>query len=143
MPNSAGGTFAQILAARRGRFNSLFAEAKTYRPALDGAAFAAHLTRVVGPVVERVAEARPEQAEAVAEALYELSLDLVGREFFGPHSRYPALAEGWTTIFTQLPNRLAATTPQPAGASGQLARAGCPVGHAASTTVTSAGGGRR
>lgn len=44
---------------------------------------------------------------------------------------------------TQLPNRLAATTRQPAGASGQLARAGCPVGHAASTTVTSAGGGRR
>jgi hypothetical protein len=107
MPNSAGSVFAQILAARRGRFNSQFAEAKTYRPTLDGEAFAAHLTQVVGPVVERVAEARPEQAEAVAEALYELSLDLVGREFLGPHSRYPALAEGWITLFSELPERLA------------------------------------
>ena len=42
---------------------------------------------------------------------------------------------------TQLPNRLAATTRQPAGASGRLARAGFPAGHAASITVTSAGGG--
>src|SRR5579859_7651158 len=107
MPNSAGSVFAQILAAKRGRFNSQFAEAKTYRPTLDGDAFAAHLTRVVGPVVERVAGARPEQAEIVAEALYTLSLDLVGREFLGPHSRYPALAEGWTTLFNQLPERLA------------------------------------
>jgi hypothetical protein len=107
MPESTSGAFPQILAAKRGRFNSLFAEAKTYRPALDGEAFAAHLTRSVGPVVERVAAARPAQAEAVAEALYELSLDLVSREFLGPHSRYPALAEGWTTIFGQLPERLA------------------------------------
>ena len=38
---------------------------------------------------------------------------------------------------TQLPNRLAATTRQPAGASGRLARAGCPAGQAASITVTS------
>src|SRR5690348_10234330 len=107
MPSNPGGKFAQILAARRGRFNSQFAEAKTYRHTLDEQAFASHLTRVVGPVVERVAEARPEKAEAVTEALYELSLDLVGREFLGPHSRYPALAEGWTTVFSQLPQRLA------------------------------------
>src|SRR5258708_14538726 len=107
MPNSAGSVFAQILAAKRGRFNSQFAEAKTYRPTLDGEAFAGHPTGVVGPVVERVAAARPDQAEAVAEALYELSLDLVGREFLGPHSRYPALAEGWTMLFNQLPERLA------------------------------------
>jgi hypothetical protein len=107
MPNNSGGKFAEILAAKRGRFNSQFAEAKTYRPALDAAAFARHLRQVVGPVVERVAGVRPEQAEAVAEALYELSLDLFGREFFGPHSRYPALAEGWTALLTQLPERLA------------------------------------
>src|SRR5258708_21055919 len=110
MPNSAGSVFAQILAAKRGRFNSQFAEAKTYRPTLDGEAFAGHLTRVVGPVVERVAAARPDQAEAVAEALYELSLDLVGREFLDPHSRSPALAQGWITLFNHLPRRLAHPT---------------------------------
>ena len=106
MPNPPG-PFAAILAAKRGRFNSLFAEAHRYRPSLDGAVFAGHLTRVVGPIVERVAQSRPEQAGVVAEALYELSLDLVGREFFGPSSRYPALAEGWSTLFGQLPQRLA------------------------------------
>jgi hypothetical protein len=107
MTVNTGGAFPKILAAKRGRFNSLFAEAKTYRPALDGEAFAAHLTRSVGPVVERVAAVRPDQAEVVAEALYELSLDLVSREFLGPHSRYPPLAEGWATLFGQLPERLA------------------------------------
>ncbi len=107
MPNLAGGQFAAILAAKRGRFNSQFAEARRYRPSLDGAAFAAHLTQLVGPVVERVAARRPDQAEAVAESLYELSLDLVAREFFGPRSRYPALAEGWANVFTLLPDRLA------------------------------------
>src|SRR5258707_6051018 len=107
MPNNSGGQFAEILAAKRGRFNSLFAEARTYRPALDAAAFADHLKQVVAPVVERVATTRPEQAEVVAEALYELSLDLVARELFGPRSRYPALAEGWNALLTQLPERLA------------------------------------
>jgi hypothetical protein len=107
MQNVAGGRFAEILAARRGRFNSQFAEARRYRPALDPNAFADQLTQVIGPVVERVAATRPEQAEAVAESLYELSLDLVGREFLGPNSRYPALAEGWSAVFGQLPERLA------------------------------------
>lgn len=107
MSNLAGGKFAEILAARRGRFNSQFAEVRRYRPGLDGAAFAAHLTQLVGPAVERVADRRPDQAEAVAESLYELSLDLVAREFLGPHSRYPALAEGWANVFTLLPDRLA------------------------------------
>ena len=116
MPNLPGGAFAKILADKRGRFNSQFAEAKTYRPGLDAAAFAGHLTQVVGPIVERVAATRPEQAETVTEALYELSLDLVGREFLGPRSRYPALAEGWRVIFGQLPERLAASPWQFPGA---------------------------
>jgi len=109
MPNLPGGAFAKILADKRSRFNGQFAEAKTYRPGLDAAAFSAHLTQVGGPVVERVAATYPAQAETVAEALYDLSLDLVGREFLGPKSRYPALAEGWRVIFGQLPERLAAS----------------------------------
>jgi hypothetical protein len=44
----------------------------------------------------------------VTDALYDLSLDLVGREFLGPRSRYPALEAGWRTLFGQLPERLAA-----------------------------------
>src|SRR5258707_10106613 len=107
MPIAPGSVFAEILAGRRSRFNSQFAEAKTYRPSLDAEAFGGHLTQVVGPIVDRVAAVHPEQAGTVTEALYDLSLDLVGREFLGPRSRYPALAEGWRTVFGQLPERLA------------------------------------
>src|SRR5205085_7622514 len=100
-PQAAAPRFAEILAARRGRFNALFADAHRYRPALDGADFAAHLTDVLGPIVERLAEHEPRQASAVAEALYDLSLDLVSREFLGPKSRYPAVVEGWTRLLPQ------------------------------------------
>src|SRR5512143_3313334 len=93
------GAFAEILAGKRARFNSQFAEAKAYRPHLDAEGFAGHLTQVVGPIVERVAAVHPGQTGAVADALYALSLDLVGREFLGPRSRYPALAEGWGVVF--------------------------------------------
>ena len=115
MPTPAG-AFAAILADKRARFNSQFAEAKTYRPNLDAQAFAAHLTQIVGPIVERVAAVRPEQAGAAADALYTLSLDLLGREFLGPRSRYPALAEGWRVVFGQLPERVAAAPWQFPGA---------------------------
>ena len=108
MPIAPASPFAQLLADRRSRFNGQFAEAKTYRPSLDAEAFGGHLTQVVGPIVDRIAAVRPEQAGTVTEALYDLSLDLVGREFLGPRSRYPALAEGWRTVFAQLPERLAA-----------------------------------
>ncbi len=107
-PMAAAPRFAEVLAARRGRFNALFADAHRFRPALDAADFAAHLTDVLGPIVERVAEREPGQAAAAAEALYELSLDLVSREFLGPKSRYPAVVEGWTRLLPQLPAQVAA-----------------------------------
>jgi hypothetical protein len=116
MANPVVGAFAEILAEKRGRFNSLFAEARRLRPSLDAEAFSMQLKQVVAPVVERVAATRPEQAGPAAEALYELSLDLVGREFLGPGSHYPALAEGWMTILAQLPERLAEAPWQFAGA---------------------------
>jgi hypothetical protein len=105
---AAAPRFAELLAARRGRFNALFAEAHRYRPALDAADFSTHLTEVLGPIVERVAEREPGEAAAVAETLYVLSLDLVGREFLGPRSRYPAVVQGWTQLLPQLPERVAA-----------------------------------
>ena len=102
-----GGAFAHLLSEKRARFNSQFAEAKRAHPALDAEAFGQLLTQLVGPIVEAVAAAQPHRAEAVAVALYELSLNLLARDFLGPNSRYPALANGWRVLFTQLPNRLA------------------------------------
>jgi hypothetical protein len=102
MPASPNGALAAALASRRTRFNALFAEARRFRPALDPEVFADHLRSTVAPIVERVAEHAPDQAGAVTAALYELSLDLVGQEFLGPRSRYPALAAGWQQLLPAL-----------------------------------------
>ena len=101
------GAFSAILEARRGRFNGQFAEARRVWPALDPAVFAQHLVSVVSPLVESAAELAPERAEAVAEGLYGLSLQLLGRDYLGPNSRYTALAEAWSSLLPALPNRLA------------------------------------
>jgi hypothetical protein len=100
--------FAEILAARRGRFNAQFAEARRYRPSLEAADFSAHLTGVLGPIVEAVAERHSQKVMTVTDALYDLSLDLVSREFLGPRSRYPAVVEGWSELLRRLPGHLAA-----------------------------------
>lgn len=101
------GRLAEILEARRSRFNAQFAEAKHGRPALDPRQFATHLTQVVAPLVETVARHAPDRADEVAQALYDLSLDLVGRDLLGPAARHPAIVEGWAWLLPQLPDRLA------------------------------------
>jgi len=110
------GAFATVLAARRSRFNAQFAEARRWRPNLDGDAFRTHLAEVVAPVIEQIAAAAPAQVEAAAEALYDLSLDLVGQEFLGPRSRYPALGAGWRRLLPALAAHLAVDPRRFAGA---------------------------
>src|SRR5437870_3374895 len=88
------GPFAAALHARRARFNALFADERRLRPGLDGATLAAHLRTLVAPIVDRAEAVRPGSAAAVTDALYELSLDLLAREFLGPRSRYPAIVAG-------------------------------------------------
>jgi hypothetical protein len=105
-----------VLANRRSRFNAQFAEAKRWRPNLDGALFQAHLAEVVAPIVEQVAAAAPEQAEPATEALYDLSLDLVGQDLLGPRSRYPAIGLGWRRLLPPLAAHLAADPRRFAGA---------------------------
>src|SRR5687767_11754691 len=116
MPPTLTGSLAALLEARRSRFNAQFAEARRNRPALDPAHFSAHLTQVVGPLVELVAQQTPDKTAAVAEVLYDLSLDLVGRDLLGPTARHPAVVEGWTWLLAQLPERLAEAPRQFAGA---------------------------
>jgi hypothetical protein len=101
------GPFALALESRRARYNALFADAHRTRPSLDAEAFAAHLRVVVAPIVDRAASHAPTAAAPVTDALYELSLDLVGQEFLGPRSRYPALVEGWQHLLVALAPRVA------------------------------------
>ncbi len=110
------GALATVLASRRSRFNAQFAEARRWRPSLDGEAFGLHLAEVVAPVVEQIAAVAPAQVEAAAEALYDLSLDMVGQEFIGPRSRYPAIGAGWRRLLPALAAHVAADPRRLAGA---------------------------
>src|SRR5687767_7693810 len=103
MTAPAQGSLASLLGARRTRYNAQFADARRALPALDARRFGEHLTGVVGPLVELVAQRAPKQAGAAADALYELSLDLVGRGLLGADARYPAIVEGWTSLLARLP----------------------------------------
>lgn len=104
MPNA----LASALAANRARFNAKFAEARHYKPALDGAAFADILRSLVAPIVEAVHAAAPGSTAAAAEALYDIALDLLAGDFLGPQSRYPVIASGWTHLLPGLARHIAA-----------------------------------
>ena len=110
------GRLASILEARRGRYNAQFAEARRNRPSLDPDRFGDHLRPVVAPLLERVGQTAPGQESAVADVLYDLSLDLVGRDLLGPTARYPAVVEGWSWLLAALADRLAEAPRQVAGA---------------------------
>lgn len=101
------GPFAQILEANRARFNARFAEARRFQPRLDPEAFKEHLRSIVAPIVEAVARERADKAAETAEALYDLSLDLLGQEFLGPNSRYPFIVDGWRYLLPRLPRFVA------------------------------------
>jgi hypothetical protein len=101
------GAFAQVLEANRARFNARFAEARRFSPGLDSEAFIEHLRSTVAPIVEAVARERADKAAEVAEALYDLSLDLFGQEFIGPNSRYPFIVDGWRFLLPRLPRFVA------------------------------------
>jgi hypothetical protein len=101
------GPFAQILDGNRARFNARFAEARRFQPRLDPAAFSDHVRSVVAPLVEAVARERADKAAEAAEALYDLSLDLLGQEFLGPNSRYPLIVDGWRFLLPRLPRFVA------------------------------------
>jgi hypothetical protein len=116
MTGAAQPALASLLEARRSRYNAQFAEARRNRPSLDPAHFSHHLREVVGPLVERVAEVAPGRAADVADELYDMSLDLVGRDLLGPLARYPDIVEGWTWLLAEMPNRLAESPRQLAGA---------------------------
>jgi hypothetical protein len=104
MERLIAGPLAAALEAGRPRFNALFAQARHQAPALDATAFAEHLRTTVAPVVDEVARVAPDRVGTVVEVLFELSLDLFGKDL---PSRCPALAEGWGKLLLGLPRHLA------------------------------------
>ena len=103
---SVSNTFAETLKRGRERYNTKFALARHVYPALDGETFSAHLAKVVGPIVEVVAKENREKIDVITDALYDLSLELIGKDFFGRQVRYPAMLEGWEFLLPLIPNLL-------------------------------------
>lgn len=101
------GALANALELGRETFNARFVSAKALYPALDGEYFANHLRGSVAPVVEAVQGIRPERVNAVVDALYGVSLELMSKEMLGPASRYPEIPEAWETLFPKITQLLA------------------------------------
>jgi hypothetical protein len=110
------GAFAQALKNNRDKLNTKFAYARHAYPSLDGEAFKEHLQALVAPIIEAVDRVAPDGVEHCLLALYDFSLDLIGKGMLGAETRYPALMRGWHQLFAQFPHLLAADPATFAGA---------------------------
>lgn len=102
---------AALLDARRDALNARFRAARGMTPRLDGRHVLDHLGDTVAPIVEAVAAVAADRAGEVLERLYDVSLDLLGRDIIGPASRHPAIGVGWRRLLGGLP-RLTAHSPE-------------------------------
>src|SRR5205807_3136573 len=101
------GPLAEALKRGRDRFNTKFAYARHRFPALDGETVKAHLRVTVAPIAEAVHATAADGVDAVVDALYDLSLELIGGGFIGVESRYPALLRAWRELLPRLPHLVA------------------------------------
>ncbi len=107
------GPVSDVLRRGRDRYNTKFALARHTYPALDGAALGDNLRVYVAPIVEAVA---PAAQDETFDALYDISLELLGKEFFGPQTRYPLVLAGWRELLPAVPELLAEDPRRVAGA---------------------------
>ena len=89
------GPFAEALERNRAELNARFAQARRLNRRLDPDEFLALLRLLVAPIVRACAAVRLDRLDAVADALYNASLDLLGHDCLGSSSRYPLIAEAW------------------------------------------------
>jgi len=108
--------FPSILLAQRARFNAKFAEARHLNPTLSADVFSQQLRTILAPLIETLAPLAPTRLAEITETLYDVLLDLVSRDFFGPLGRYPQLVAGWETLLPRLARPLAEQPRRVAGA---------------------------
>ena len=102
------GALAAELAAGRDRYNGLFLSARREHRRLDAAAVLDHLRHRLPPAVEAVAAVDPAAVPKVMTTLYELSLELIGRELLGPQAQAPQLNLVFDLLLPAMPRLLAA-----------------------------------
>lgn len=101
------GPMAESLKRGRERFNTKFAYARRSYPALEASDFADQLRDTIEPIINVVDHTRPDKTDDVVDALYDISLDLLGKGLIGERSRYPAIIKSWHQLFIALPELLA------------------------------------
>lgn len=106
-------SFKEALLAQRERVNAVFAQARHFRPDLDGNAFGRVLLDLVAPAADAAIDAGGD-ADAVTGALVALSLDLLGHGVLGPERNNRWVSAGWRALpamapaLARAPQRLAA-----------------------------------
>jgi len=110
------GPLAVFLAQHRAVLNARFAQARHTLPQLDGQVFLQHLRETLAPIADAVAAEASEQFEPALFALYDLSLDLVGKQLLGPMARRQVVNEGWQSLLPRVPQLLGAEPVRVAGA---------------------------
>lgn len=99
--------FAQILRSGRDHFNARFAAARRVTPGLDAAGFTAFLAAAVDGVVQAVERSRPGAGAEVAQAAYDVALELAGQRLLGSGERARSITAGWQRILPGIPGLVA------------------------------------
>lgn len=86
------GPFADVLREGRERYNARAAMARRGGRPVDGARLGDVLVRLVDPIVRAVHAHDASRTRAVADALYDLALELVARDLAGGERANPAIA---------------------------------------------------
>lgn len=130
-PNSP---LAQALEKGRGAFNARFAQARSASKSLDPEIFRRHLVEIVEPIARSVSASEPDKVQGAVEVLFDLSLDLMGKGYFGEEPRCPELLDTWRELLPAIPGLLAKSPRRVAAAltnaSVTLSRPGAANAHA-------------
>ncbi len=101
------GPLARLLRDRRDEFNARYERARGRFGPIESGDFARHLCVTVDRAVRAVDAACPARTAAVAEALYELTLELLGKGLLGGRAQDPAVLDAWEIFVPTVPWLLA------------------------------------
>lgn len=107
VPARLSGPLADSLRRNRDRFNAAYFLARRASPRIDEASFAGHLCDNLQPVVDAVARHAPERVDAVVQALYDVSLELLCKGGLSESGRSKAMRRFWHELLPAVHSHLA------------------------------------
>lgn len=113
--------FTAILKSGREEFNAQYALAKKQFPALEAEAFSSFLQTTVDPLVAKVHSTNPEAAGPVAQAAYEVGLELVAQRLVGAQARHPWIQRLWEEVLPVAEQHMTAAPREVIGALSNAA----------------------